>query len=526
MANTRTAVYARLSVDRDATKVGIDTQIEDSLKLAAERGWTVVDRYVDRNLTAADKLVHRPEYERLVADFQNGRYDALICWDLDRLTRQPRQLEDWIDAAEDRGLRIVTANGEADLGTDGGRMFARIKAAVAKGETERASARQKRNKQHRRENGLWHGGSVPYGYRLDRENGVLVPEPSEVGVINEAIRRVLEDREPLHSIVTDWNSAKMPGGSEPKHGTRAGKHWRQSNLRSILMNESLLGKTKAGVPGWDPIIDQRTFDRLQALFNDPARKVTHSPGVNGGKYTMGGGLTVCGKCGKPLITSMKRETLGREQVTIGCLRRVHGPDPEHHPQVLRVRGGVETWQDTGRVAIDHTLLEEHVFTTLIGMLESSPRWHQRLAEKDPKAANRLDAIDALRSDLRDQRERAGRAYVAGIMSERDSLAEVQRIDAELEALERESNSLLRQPILEGAMTSETLKQWPDWTPGRRRAFLRLFIARVEVGEWPEGTARTRFRPKDMTVEQFRASEHERLLGIVAQRVRIVWQWDA
>jgi hypothetical protein len=248
--------------------------------------------------------------------------------------------------------------------------------------------------------------------------------------------------------------------------------------------------------------------------------------VKGGKYTMGGGLTVCGKCGKPLITSLKREVLGREQVTIGCLRRVHGPDPEHHPQVLRIRGGVEKWQDSGRVAIDHALLEEHVFGTLIDMLESSPRWHQRLAEKDPKAANRLDAIDARRSDLRDQRERAGRAFVTGIMSERESLAEVQRVDAELEALERESSALLRQPIFEGAMTSETLRQWRDWTPGRRRAFLKLFIARVEISEWPDGAARTRFRPKNMGMEDFRESERKRLLGIVAERARIIWQWDS
>ena len=59
------------------------------------------------------------------------------------MTRQPRQLEDWIERAEERGLVITTANGEADLSTDGGRMYARIKASVARSEVERKSARQK-----------------------------------------------------------------------------------------------------------------------------------------------------------------------------------------------------------------------------------------------------------------------------------------------------------------------------------------------------------------------------------------------
>ena len=110
----------------------------------------------------------------------------------------------------------------------------------------------------------------------------------------------------MYAIITDWNSPTSPGKSEPKHKTRGGHHWRQSNLRSILMNSAMLGETKAGKVGWKPIIDQVTFHRLQVLLTDPSRKVVHSPGVKGGKYSMGGGLTVCGKCGEPLITSARR----------------------------------------------------------------------------------------------------------------------------------------------------------------------------------------------------------------------------
>ena len=50
----------------------------------------------------------------MVQDYDAGLFDALVCWDLDRLTRQPRQLEDWIERAEERGLVITTANGEAE----------------------------------------------------------------------------------------------------------------------------------------------------------------------------------------------------------------------------------------------------------------------------------------------------------------------------------------------------------------------------------------------------------------------------
>ncbi|WP_166790756.1 recombinase family protein [Cryobacterium mannosilyticum] len=525
------AIYARLSVDRDGKKVGIDTQLEDSRKLAKERDWIVVDEYIDRNLTAGDKLVHRPQYERLVRDFAAGKYASVICWDLDRLTRQPRQLEDWIDAAESKSVIVVTANGEADLGTDGGRLYARVKVAVAKGETERASARQKRSKQARRESGQWHGGPAPYGYHA--EGGTLVAEPGEVQLIKEAARRLLDDREAMASIVKDWNSSTVPGGPEPKHRSRKGNHWRQPNLRSILMNRAMLGETKAGVKGWDAILDQRTFDRLQTLLTDPSRKVTHSPGVKGGKYAMTGGLTVCGHCGKPLVSSQKRRSKDYVQISIGCLNRVHGADPKHHVQKLRevTRNGekVKVWQDTGRVAIDHRALEQYVWREVIARLEATPRWDQRMSEKDPRVNDRIDAFETERSALRDQRGRVKRAFVAGIIeSEAEAKREMDRIDDELDGIEREIDRLVVRPVMDEAFKNigGLAATWPTWAPGRRRAALRGFIDRVIINDRPKGVSPALPRTRGESDESLQERQREHMLDIVKQRVQIVWKWTA
>lgn len=104
--------------------------------------------------------MERPDYDAMVASYERGELDAIICWDLDRLTRQPSQLEEWIERAEEHGLKLVTANGDADLSTDGGRMFVRIRAAVARGEVERKGARQSRAQQQRAEQGRWCSGGV------------------------------------------------------------------------------------------------------------------------------------------------------------------------------------------------------------------------------------------------------------------------------------------------------------------------------------------------------------------------------
>jgi DNA invertase Pin-like site-specific DNA recombinase len=504
--------------------LGIDTQLNDARALAAERGWTVVREYVDRNLTAGDPRRTRPQYNHLVADFHAGAFDALICWDLDRLTRQPRQLEDWIEAANDQQLALVTASGEVDLTTDNGRLFARIKVDFAIGEIERMGARQRRSKQARRESGKWHGGPAPYGYRAER--GSLIPVPSEVGLIEQAIRRILHDRESMASIVKDWNSPTVPGGDTPKHRTRMGNHWRQPNLRSILMNRTLLGETKAGVQGdWPAIIDRRDFDRLQVLFNDPSRKVTHSPGVKGGKFAMTGGLSVCGHCGGALVSTQKRRKGERVQTNIGCLPRVNGPDPKNHPQVERKVRGAMVWQETKRVQIDHDALELFVLGQVIGRLDATPRLRQREAERDPAELERLDTIDAERAALRGRREHVLRQHELGVIKDAELVRRVEGIDGELDGLAAEYDRLLNQPVLEPALrkTGALAEAWPNWTPEKRRALLRGFIDRVVVNDWPKHISPAVPRRREESDSELRARQRAHMQRVIASRVVIQWR---
>ncbi len=72
----------------------IERQREDCERIAQFRRWDVVETYVDQSVSATDRTKDRPGCGRMVVDHAAGRFDAIICYDLDRLTRQPRQLED------------------------------------------------------------------------------------------------------------------------------------------------------------------------------------------------------------------------------------------------------------------------------------------------------------------------------------------------------------------------------------------------------------------------------------------------
>lgn len=285
------ALYLRVSLDATGEHLAVDRQREDCRRIAAERGWTIVEEYVDNSVSASKRHARRPAYDRMVGDYSAGHFTALVCWDLDRLTRQPRQLEDWIDAAEDRSLLLVTANGEADLSTDGGRLFARIKASVARAEVERKSARQRRALAQRAEHGKPPSGVRLTGFTI---TGEIVP--AEADIILTMFNR-FNAGDSLHGIAT-WLD-------ESGTISRKGRPWNPSTVRTMLTNPRYAGRavycgaTTGGLGNWQPIVDGATFDAVQSRLTDP-RRITNRLGTDR-KY-LGSGLYLCGICGEPVAS--------------------------------------------------------------------------------------------------------------------------------------------------------------------------------------------------------------------------------
>jgi DNA invertase Pin-like site-specific DNA recombinase len=258
----RCAIYLRVSLDATGEQLAVQRQRADCLRIADQRGWKVIGEFVDNSISASDKRKARPGYDQLVAPYEAGEFDALVCWDLDRLTRQPRQLEDWIDAAQERGLLLVTANGEADLSTDGGRMFARIKATVARGEIERKAPRQRAAALQRAER-----GKPPLGVRLTGYS------PTGEIIENEAaIVRQLFDRfaagDSLRALA-GWLTAIEISTRRP---------WNPSSVRTILTDPRYaghavyLGKTNGKQGTWEALVEDDVFRLVEAKLADPRRK--------------------------------------------------------------------------------------------------------------------------------------------------------------------------------------------------------------------------------------------------------------
>nr|WP_273482820.1 recombinase family protein [Kribbella italica] len=321
----RAALYLRISLDATGEMLAIDRQREDCRRICDERGWTIVGEYVDNSVSASDARKKRPGYDALINAYDAGAFDALVCYDLDRLTRQPRQLEDWIDRAKTGQLLIVTANGEADLSTDGGMLFARIKLAVARGEVDRKSARQKRALQQRADM-----GRPPLGVRLTGYTTAGEVIESEAVII----RRIFRDfghGESLKGIATRFESEEIK--------TRRGGRWSSSSIASILRNPRYAGLAiyrgeVTGKPGnWEPLVSEDQFALVQARLADPRRK-TNKVGTH--RRHLGSGLFLCCDCGSRIYAWSGN----RYRCPNACLVRSIAPVDAYLNSVIKARLGL------------------------------------------------------------------------------------------------------------------------------------------------------------------------------------------
>lgn len=278
------AIYTRMSKD---SELGIDRQLEDCRAKAKELGWQVVSEYTADNEVSATKAKARPDYQRMLTAVRAGQVDAVVVWDLDRLTRSPRETEDILDLAQG-GLQLASCGGMVDLATPQGRMVAGIKAQVARHEVDQLKRRMRRSLAQRAASGKSHG-RVPYGWR----------SAGEEAVVQEVAGRLLAG-ESVRSVAADLNDRGVPSA---RGGT-----WSSQVLRTVMLRESNagrrvhLGEVVATAEDRPALLEEDVHDRVVALLTDPGRRSN----LGAPRRHLLSKLALCGVCGGTMTSNPGR----------------------------------------------------------------------------------------------------------------------------------------------------------------------------------------------------------------------------
>jgi site-specific DNA recombinase len=286
---TRAVIYCRISQDRTGAGLGVDRQREDCEALAERNGWDVIEVYVDNDVSAFRKGSKRKDYARMLGDIEDGIATIVIAWHTDRLHRSTRELDDYIDLCEKRGVATHTVQaGAIDLSTPSGRMTARILGAVAKQESEHKGERVARARRQKALNGEWMGGIRPFGWgvptggmktKVDRKTGEEVEVPEL-----DMMKAVPEEAEALRY----WTDQMLAGASirslvkwcaDKGVLTTRGNPVTHTDMRDMLMRPRNAGIAvyrgeEVGRGKWDPIVDETKYRAVVAILKDPARTTT------------------------------------------------------------------------------------------------------------------------------------------------------------------------------------------------------------------------------------------------------------
>jgi DNA invertase Pin-like site-specific DNA recombinase len=444
------AIYARISSDPEGTALGVQRQMKDCRALAKRLGWTVAEEYVDNDISAYSGK-HRPGYERMLEDIADGMRDGLIVYHLDRLTRRPIELKQFVTITETRpGFELRTVAGGGNLGTGDGLMVARIMSSVAANESAAKSRRIRRKQLDLAERGLPSGGGIrPFAYEQDRMTVIR----SEAKVLRTVIERYLAG-ESLRSLATWLNDKGI--------STVAGGTWTSTTLRGVARNPRYAGLRAhrgqvIGKAVWPAIIDEDTHRRVLAAFDARTRGNHRTPQ----RYLLTG-LLRCGKCGNTLFSSPRANT--RRYV---CLS---GPD----------HGGC------GHLTVVAAPLEAFIAEAVIYRLDT-PQLAAALTGTASADSATAEAAEQLSQD-KAQLEELATAWATKTIGTREWQTARKIIEERIRDNERRLARATRSDALAGWVGhgSELRTQWANLNLSRQHAIVKAILDFATINAGTQG----------------------------------------
>lgn len=298
LAEIRRAVKNGLLTREEAAeeeRKGVLRQREDIESIAGGRP---IKWYEDNNLSAFNRNVVRPDFEQMLNDLTAGRICGILAYDIDRVYRQPRDLERVIDIYETskESLIFKTLSGQNfDLATSDGRFSARLFVNIANKSSEDTRRRVVRANVAKARRGKAHSAGPVFGWRED--------DPSKLDPKTSAIRkRAVEKHMAGDRVATvmKWLA------DEQVINPATGKHFTWGGTKAMICsprnwgirayNEEIIydDANEIVMGDWEPIFKTLdTWFQLQALKGRDARE---SPGESNVSYLLTA-IARCGRCG-------------------------------------------------------------------------------------------------------------------------------------------------------------------------------------------------------------------------------------
>ncbi len=313
-------LYARKSTEDGSEKqaLSIDSQVKEMLGIAERDGLEIID--IRREAHSAKDSGQRPVFNEILTDIRGGRFNGILTWAPDRLSRNAGDLGSLVDLMDQKLLAEIKTFGQKFINSPDQKFLLMILCSQAKLENDNKSINVKRGLRMRCEMGLW-PAPAPTGYlnekRIDRKGYVMV-DPERGPVMKQMFEKVAYEgwsgRKIYHWLKFEMNFRSVTSN----------KPLTLSNIYRLLQTPFFYGAFEypAESGNWytgkhQPLITREVFEKAR-------EQLKRSEIKNENKQFAFSRLISCGLCGSSICADEKWKKLANGGVAhyiyYGCNR--------------------------------------------------------------------------------------------------------------------------------------------------------------------------------------------------------------
>ena len=457
----------------------------------------------------------RPALQELLSEIKAGTIDVLIVYQLDRLSRDVRDFANIYAILEEHRVKFISIKENIDTSTPIGRAMMYVTVVFAQMERETIAARVTDNMIGLAKKGYWTGGNPPVGYVRDRivvdgkKHCTIVPDPDGIKYVEWIFDTFLE-----------WNCSLQGMETRLKNQgirTRNGKFFSTAQLHKILtmpycveatpevydyyQEKGCIMDPDSPREKWDGsvgvIIYGRSTEKNKKHQLQPPElwRVClgiHKPFIPADKWLKVQSRFNQNKCIKdakwpiPLLKGALRCKCGT-LMQVSRKKKIDGTVSSWYYCRKRMRQGVDAC-DMGQIKCE--LLDEKVME-IFKSIEQDKAAIYRFAKAQEKDTQRKDpkiaAANVRACEAKIEKLAASLAMAGESSAVKYILAEMERLDMELQALKREQalaqseerrRNAAQISIRDRAIAiSEKMKHFEEFTDTERNAIARKVLQR-------------------------------------------------
>lgn len=262
-------LYARKSTEQeDKQALSIESQVREMISLAEREGLEIVE--IKRESHSSKEVGQRPVYNELINEIRQGKFNGILTWAPDRLSRNAGDLGAVVDLMDQKLLHEIRTYGQKFTNNPNEKFLLMILGSQAKLENDNKMVNVKRGLRARCEMGHW-PSVPPTGYLSNPDRNKkcqVVLDEQRADVIKQMFEKVAYD---------GWSGRKLFRWLKEDilFKTKHGKPLTLSNIYIILKSTFYYGEFEYPKGGgqWyvgkhDPIITKDLYQQVQSKITN------------------------------------------------------------------------------------------------------------------------------------------------------------------------------------------------------------------------------------------------------------------